>query len=83
MMGNNDRKLAQRDNSLVSYLHHLETKNEKLSTINSNDHAKDIYRQTLALKEKIHNVHRIINLHDVPPKQSAVKNRGLNFSAKH
>ena len=83
MMVNNDRKLAQGDNSLVSYLHHLETKYEKLSTIKSNDHVKDTYRQTLALKQEIHNLRRIINLHDVPTKQSAVKNRGLNFSAKH
>jgi hypothetical protein len=83
MMANNDRKLGQGDNSLVSYLHHLETKYEKLSTINSNDHMKDTYRQTLALKQEVRNLRRIINLHDVPPKQSAVKNRGLNFSAKH
>jgi Tfp pilus assembly protein PilO len=64
-------------------LHHLETKYEKLLTIISNDHVKDTYRQTLALKQEIHNLRRIINLHDVPPKQSAVKNRGLNFWAKH
>jgi hypothetical protein len=85
---NSDRKLAQGDNNkeseLVLYLRHLETKYEKLSAINSNErNVKDMYRQKLALKQEIDNLHRIIKIHGMPTKQSTVKNRELNFWAKN
>ena len=79
----NNRKLAQGDNSLVSYLHHLETKYEKLSMVQSNFHVNNLHRQTLSLKQEILNLHRIIKLRVGPTKQSAVKNRGLNFWEKN
>jgi len=84
---NSDRKLAQGNTSgeseLVSYLRHLETKYENMSAINSNDrNVKEMYRQKLALKQEIDNVHRIIKIRGMPTKQSMVKNRELNFWAK-
>jgi hypothetical protein len=51
--------------------------------VQSNFHVNNLHRQTLSLKQEILNLHRIIKLRVGPTKQSAVKNRGLNFWEKN
>jgi hypothetical protein len=83
-LGSGRRKLAQGDYGgagpeLVSYLHHIEIKYEKMS---DNDHMKDTFREKVALEQEIEKLRNIIKLKDIQAQLSLPKNHAQQIREK-
>ena len=83
-LGPGRRNLAQGDYGgagpeLVSYLHHIETKYEKLSF---NDHVKDTFLEKVALEQEIEKLRNIIKLKDIQAQLSLSKNHAQQIREK-